>query len=248
LAAYNGGGITFDGRVGMAYLAFTPFLLWFRPLNRVAGYILIYCAGFFLIWANLSQQTRFLLPALACLSICLYPIFNCTARGKLVNRNLFCVFCLIIAAINLISPVQQAKKYQPIAFIAGEVNQDEFLAKHIRNYRSVQYINTHLPEDAKTYLVFIGNVGYYLDRPAIQESVFEDYSFKKAIIAAKAPEDILIWFQKQGATHLLIDENMANRFLYSDITPEQLEIYKTFHKKNLQIVHREREVYLYQLK
>jgi hypothetical protein len=229
----------FDAEIGIIYLVFTPLLIFFRPRNKITDYFLIYSAVFFFAWTMLSQQTRFLLPAFAALSICFYAIFDSPKR----SLRLLAV-CLI--SYNLFLSWQQFQKYKPFEFILGETSRQEYLMKYLKDYPAINYINTRLAEDSKTLMVSIGNIGYYCQRPFIQESVF-DYEFKKMLMECSSQEGIMLWLKNQGATHLLINEISAIKYIYPDLESPRLNIYNNFRKAYLTTIYTNGIVFLYEI-
>ena len=247
LVVYGADEAPFDGSIGPLYLVITPLILFFRPKHKPTTYVLIYAACFFFVWANLSQQVRFLLPGLGALSMCLYSVFDCEFKRVMVNRYTIRILTIGLLIINSSYPLEQFQRYQPLAFITGKVNREEFLMRHLKNYPPIQYINTHLPSGSKTYMLFVGNIGYYCKRSFIQESVFEDYTFKNVLTSAASAQGIAAWLNKQAVSHLLIDEAMATQYLYPDLGPEHLSIYNGFRDKYMRPVYHFKNLILYRL-
>jgi len=247
LAVYGTFDGPFDGKIGPIYLTLTPLIILFKPRHKFAKYLLMYSALFFFCWINISQQARFLLPALAILTICLYAIFELDFKGTIVNHHSIRLLTIGLVIYNLLFVFEQFKRYQPLAFITGKINREEFLLNHLRNYRPIQYINKNLSQNSKILMVAMGNVGYYCKKPFIQETLFEDYTFRKIMTSSKSPEQILSWFKKQGATHFLINEVTASKFIYTDLDPLHLNIYSMFRNKYLRIGYADAYVVLYKI-
>ncbi|NQU19308.1 hypothetical protein HQ550_04045 [bacterium] len=201
----------------------------------------------FFAWANTSQQVRFLLPALGALSICLYAPFECSLKGKIINRCSIRLIAIGLILYNLSFVVLQFQKYQPLAFVSGKINREEFLKKHLRDYEPIQYMNTHLSSNSKTYMVAISNIGYYCKKPFVQESIF-DYTFRNIISESTSPQQIASWLRKQGITHLLINEDTAIQYIYPDLDTLHLKRYNIFHNNYLDPVYNNGIVFLYQIK
>ncbi|MDD5618538.1 MAG: hypothetical protein PHG69_05535 [Candidatus Omnitrophica bacterium] len=246
MALYGGLDGNFDAEIGIIYLALAPLIIFFRPKNKSANYIFIYSAVFFFIWTTLSQQTRFLLPAFAALSICLYAVFDCPLKEKVINSRSMRLLAIGLVSYNLFLGWQYFQGFKPFEFLSGKISRQEYLMKYLKDYPAINYMNTHLSGDSKTYMVGIGNIGYYCQKKFIQESVF-DYPFKKALMEARSPGQILLWLKNQGATHILINEMIAINYLYPDLGQPQLDIYKKFHKNRLIPIYANGVIFLYKI-
>ncbi|MFH1767528.1 MAG: hypothetical protein ABH858_00010, partial [Candidatus Omnitrophota bacterium] len=126
IAVFGREGLLFDGAIGMIYITLTPFLLWLRPRHKFPAFTLIYSFPFFLIWAILSQQIRFLLPAFAIFSTGLYVIFEKIPKGKLIHRASINLLVLLLAAFNLTYPLKQINRYKPFLILGGKTSRKEF--------------------------------------------------------------------------------------------------------------------------
>jgi len=236
----------FDAEIGITFLVFTPLLIFFRPKNKTANYLLIYSAVFFFAWTTLSQQSRFLLPALATLSICLYAIFDCPLKEKVINKNSLRLLAIALISYNLFLSWQQFQKNKPFQFIMGKTSRQQYLIANLKDYPAVDYINTQLPKDSKTYMVGIGNIGYYCQKPFIQESIF-DYIFKKMLTESLSEKGILLWFKNQGVSHILINELSATQYIYPDLGYLQLTIYKQFRRNHFKVIYANNILFLYEI-
>jgi len=246
MAVYGGLDGPFDAEIGLTYLVLAPLLVFFKPRHKSANCLLIYGAAFFLMWTTLSQQVRFLLPAFAALSICLYSVFECAFKGSIVNRRSILILAIGLISYNLILSWQCFQKQKPLEFIIGKTSRQQYLIKYLKDYPAINYMNNNLSDKSKTYMVSIGNVGYYCQKDFIQESVF-DYSFVKILKEAGSPQEILSWLKNQGASHVLINEVTASRYIYSDLELPQLQTYNTFRKNHLSLIYTNGILFLYQI-
>ncbi|MDD5292201.1 MAG: glycosyltransferase family 39 protein [Candidatus Omnitrophica bacterium] len=246
MAVYGGLDGPFDAQIGLTYIVLAPLLIFFRPRHKSANYILIYSAIFFFIWTTLSQQSRFLLPAFAALSICLYAVFDCAFKGSVINRRSILILAIGLMSYNLILSWQYFQKHKPLEFIIGKTSRQQYLMKYLKDYPAINYMNNNLSDESKTYMVSIGNIGYYCRKGFIQESVF-DYTFEKVVKEAVSPQEIFLWLKNQGASHILINEVTASRYLYSDLGWPQLNTYDAFRKTHLSLIYTNGVLFLYQI-
>jgi hypothetical protein len=237
MTVYGGVDGPFDAQIGIVYILLTPLLIFFRSRHKSINYMLIYSAVFFFAWATLSQQGRFLLPVFAALSICFYAIINKRSMRLLV---------ITLIIYNLFLSWQQFQKYKPFEFISGKTSHQQYLMKYLKDYPAINYINTHLSPNSKTYMVGIGNIGYYCQRPFMQESVF-DYTFKKILMESSNQNQILDWLKNQGISHILINELSTAQYIYPDLGQIQLNIYKQFRQSHLKPIYTNGILFLYEI-
>jgi hypothetical protein len=95
-------------------------------------------------------------------------------------------------------------------------------------------------------MVGIGNIGYYCQRPFMQESVF-DYTFKKILMESSNQNQILDWLKNQGISHILINELSTAQYIYPDLGQIQLNIYKQFRQSHLKPIYTNGILFLYEI-
>jgi hypothetical protein len=246
MSMHGGLDSPFDAEIGIVYLMFTPLLIFFRPKHKTANYLLIYSTVFFFAWAMLSQQARFLLPVFAALSICFYAIFDCQLKEKVINKRSLRLLAIALITYNLFLSWRQFQQYKPFEFIMGKTSRQQYLIANLKDYQAIDYINTHLPVNSKTYMVAIGNIGYYCQKPFMQESVF-DHVFKEMLIESSSTNEILSWLKNQDISHILINELSATKYIYPDLDSIHLNTYKKFCKKHLVPIYTNNISFLYEI-
>ncbi|MDD5633844.1 MAG: hypothetical protein PHW46_01040 [Candidatus Omnitrophica bacterium] len=233
----------FDGVIGAGCLVFLLLLPFKKPRKRKIVYLLICSLCLFFLWFYSSQQSRFLLPAVAIACVSFYSIFEHRVLGIIAAG-----LVITIALFNIFFVVSNPLFKKTFSFIVRTPDRDTFLLENLYNYAPIKYINDQLPDNSKTYFILVGNIGYYVDKPFVQESVFEDRLFRKVVTTSNSPDEIYDNFTKQGITHLLINENMAAKYLYPDIPPEKIKQFKDFSSKSLDIMYRKNSFSLYRIK
>jgi hypothetical protein len=147
------------GGISATFLALLPLALFMRRWERPLTWLLIYSGLMVLVWFFLSQQTRYLLPVLAPLSVVVAVTVGWLPEPLLqrVAAAFLCVtFALHLEAI-----------YPPLAPAAelalGRISRQEYLRTAQRDlYPALEFINT-LPPD--TRVAFFQEVrGLYCDR------------------------------------------------------------------------------------
>jgi 4-amino-4-deoxy-L-arabinose transferase-like glycosyltransferase len=165
--------LTFSGErfgksqmLGPLYLSFLPLLIGVLKEHRVLRLLAYFALTYLALWFFLSQQVRFLLPVLpvaasgCALSMALLdrwgPRAHLTGRTVLLTGLGFGL--LVTAAYN--------RQFFPVTF--GMEPPSTFLSRNSWFYDDLQWMNGHLPRDAK--ILLLARTGYYLDRDYISST------------------------------------------------------------------------------
>jgi len=229
LVIHGSNSYPFDGIIGPAYLVLICALIFLRPKNPLLRSCAVFAGIFFFLWASLTQQVRFILPALAAFSISFANVFETAFTGKNIplKFSFKVVFCALITA-NLYYPIQGILKTPDILFISGKINKEQYLDKKLNAYAPIKFINQNLRNESLTYFVYAGNIGYYCDKPYLQDSIFEDQLLRSILIKADSPVFIKDRLVSLGITHLLVNEHLAETYLYSDFEPDKKDLINEF--------------------
>lgn len=212
----------FDGRLN-PFLLFLPVVAFLHHSTEKNGeqlkkvILLVFCLLYFLFAFNTTElRIRYLAPMIPFLVIlALYGLRNIETYTKQHLRNHKIIatvwllpVCLMLA-LNANYIFQQFKYITPISYITGRISRDEYLTKHLPEYKIMQYANTHLPESAKILCVFMGWRGYYLDRA----HVFDHQNNSKLFISWLKQSDItantiMQRLLKHDISHLMIRKDL----------------------------------------
>ncbi len=192
----------YDGIVGPVFLL-TPFLLralWERALVRA----LAFCSLLFLFyWAITTQQVRFLLPVLPLLSFLL-------AWGLEQRKSPWWTgTALVLIVLNLGLGVSQVGRQEPWDYWRGREDAEEYQARRVPSSSLYREANRQVGAEDLLYLVNMSNFGYLLDCPWQADFVFEYYRLGQALEKADDLRDLVRFFREEGATHLMIDEDVT---------------------------------------
>jgi hypothetical protein len=138
----------------------------------------------------------------------------------------------------------QFRYVDPFPFIAGRLGREEYLARFLPEYPSVQHINRHLPSDAVVSLVFVGNRGYYLDRTY----VYGEETLRQLIKKGPSPEDVLSGLKKSRITHFLVQDHLLEKWSLINFTEQEKERMHEFFAKCGHAVHQSRGFTLWSLR
>jgi len=222
----------FDGLLGPVFILILPFGIWIRGVKPVVKIIAAYCAITFVFWSVSVQQIRYLIPIFPFLAIMSVYIINHYAGTRSIT--LILVICMAAGTgINGYRIANHFRKIGPIPVITGQESKEMFYRRHIPAYGMFHYINTHLPENSKTMLIYMKNHGYLCERPFYSDSIFESYTIEKILTMADNPETVLNSLKKRGFTHILYDVHyMLGK--HSTLSPRNEKLFADFQKHYLQ--------------
>jgi len=114
--------------------------------------------------------------------------------------------------------VSYFKALDPVPYLTDEIRREEYLVRHVAEYPALQYINGKLPLQSRTFFLFLGNRGYYCDRPYILD---RGVGFYQIIKNSTRPEQVVSRLRENGISHLLIrydifDKWRRDRCLFSN--------------------------------
>jgi len=139
-------------------------------------------------------------------------------KGKNVAFALLVIALASALAYNGRYVVAQFKEVGPFGYIAGAVSREEYLDSHRPEYAAMRFINSHLPQDAKVMLIFLGSRGYYCDR----DYVYGDEALGSVFQGSNSAEEMRSKLKGMGITHLLIYDPLFGRWVHSNLK-ESLE-------------------------
>ncbi|WP_446009460.1 ArnT family glycosyltransferase [Candidatus Electrothrix sp.] len=247
----------FDGRLN-PFLLLLPLLAFLGSTKRQVRLEQIALAAFSLLYFLYAFNTgalriRYLVPMVPCLVILsMYGLNNAeklaekyTNRkaGKLVWPLTVCLLLLWNASYIR----QQFQEVDPLSYITGRVNRDEYLSKQLPEYPIMQYANKHLPESAKILCIYMGRRGYYLNRPHLIHA----YGKKNSLLAwLQKPgsnlNTILTNLQQQKIDYLLVRTDLMAQWLYNEGSQQQ-KLWNQLHKNHLIAEHTHLNYILYQV-
>ncbi|NQT00207.1 MAG: glycosyltransferase family 39 protein, partial [Candidatus Omnitrophica bacterium] len=196
-----------DQASGPVYLMFIPCLLFLRGVDKRIKYLLLFVAGYALVWMAMPIQfSRYFLPCSAALSIVAGYAISRVAEGDWAIRRVALAFVMVVFCFNAM--LLLAKHHFRIPVVLGIETRQSFLTKRVDSYKAIEYINSNL-SDSEKVLLFEPR-SYYVQRPYIkgdpQFQMMLDYTtFSDA-------DDLLRELKQLGITHLLLNSNLLNSF------------------------------------
>jgi len=250
----------FDGRLNPYLLILPPFgaLLWSSSENRrlrIEIQLFAYFAILFIaiVYFTRDMRIRYLAPAippLVIVAIC--GVHQIIASAKTIDNRILRKFayglCGVGIAIFLVPNgeyiVEQFHIVQPVAYLSGEINRDQYIEMYRPEYPAIKYINQRLSENAIIYCLFIGNRRYYFDRTTI----FDDKKIQTIIKTSTTEDDIAQALDQMGVTHLLIGLDFLPEWIHRNYTPEEKKRIVGFFNHKLENVFSKNNYSLYHIK
>ena len=218
----------FDGKLNPFLLLLPVFAFWRmreeqEEVRKEKKIMLAFVVLFFAI-AFFTSDLRIryiapIIPVLVVLSVMgaekFYRAIGKERRGrrKKVAFALLTVALALALAYNGRYVVAQFKEVEPFGYIAGTVSRDEYLDRHRPEYAAMRFINTHLPQNAKVMLVFLGSRGYYCDR----SYVYGDEALGSVFLISENAQEMHSKLKDMGVTHLLIYDPLFGRWVSGNL-------------------------------
>jgi hypothetical protein len=194
----------------------------------------VYAAVFMVMTFFLAPiRVRYLLPILPALivlaAIGIHNILGWTGtarRGFYRRTGVVLLFILVLAmlAFNAVYAVQRFQKVAPWPYLKGDISRDAYITERRPEYPLIQFINTHLPEDARVLAIFLGGRRYYFDR----EVVFNEGLLIRAIKQAETPDGIYALLHDSGITAIVMRVDLFANWLGQNLSGNEVERFQAF--------------------
>lgn len=234
----------FDGVLNPFFLVFIS--LAFLKREKDARGLLAFSVFFFALAAlTVDLVTRYLLPVIPVVII----LVTLGLRNGFGSRPLRLPSAVIAAALVAFNAYYVSGLYQKtgvVSYYAGGMDREEYLNEKLPDYDVVSFANRALPKSAKVMLVFTGDRGYYWDRDYIygdRTGVFLKSMMKNSSDA----ESIAAGFKSYGATHLMVNEAIFQKFVNDNFNGQELEALTSFFNANLKTLYTARGYTLFEI-
>jgi len=144
------------GALGILFLSFVPFLLVSRfRKSGLVRFFLYYSTAYLIFWAWTLPYKRGLLPILPLLSIIVAYVLNEVFNfHRFLKGTLFILIILtFLFQIFYLAPEGLNKVFQRLSVLVGLKSQQEYILDNEETYRVFEYVNGHLPIDAKLFIL-----------------------------------------------------------------------------------------------
>ncbi len=248
----------FDGRLNpyLFFLTFFAFINFKRQSNelRTEKKIFLIFVLLFLLYAFVQTDMRIryiapIIPPMVILSVLgLHEII--TVINKKYSRNTKvllkgCIFAFVayLVSLNAFYIIDQFRIVQPMSYISGRVERDEYIERYRPEYGAINYANHNIPTDAKILCLFLGNRGYYFDR----QIAFSFDLVSKVVLQEDSSDKILVDLERRRITHILVRYDLFNKWLNDNYNEREKEVVRQFFKNQVELLYSKNGHGLYQL-
>lgn len=197
----------FDGVLGVAFLIGIPiflFALWKYELPFEIKISTGIAAIVFLFWMFSSQQLRYLLPILPVLAIAMafsgQRVFEQDLKSRKMMQGALAGASIAGILVSAAWFLQKA----PVRAVLGGETRDEYLARNLDHYSYYQLLDSVAEKNDKVWLINMRRDTYTLDRPAVSDYLFEDWTFRKLLWESRNEEDLRAKAKALGVQYALI--------------------------------------------
>jgi hypothetical protein len=227
----------FDGVLNPFYLAFLP--LAFLRKAKDAKLLLAFSIFFFLAAAfTVDLVTRYLMPVIPVVII-LVTLGLRNAFGSRLFKWPAVFFAASLAAFSVSYGWGLYQKTGALNYFASGMDREAYLKTVVPDYELISFGNSSLPQDAKVMLLFAGDRGYYWER----DYIYGDRTGVFLIGMVKGVKDadkLASRFKAYGATHLVVNVALFQKFAKDNFTKEELEVLLSFLNTRLEPLHTSR--------
>jgi hypothetical protein len=196
----------YDGVLGVALLFGLPLVAvalrrrLLDPETRIAAAA---SAAFFVAWLLGSQQLRYLLPAAPGWALAVVAAAGgCAATAR--ARRALAGALVGLAALGVLVIVAWFAEQAPLRVVLGGEGREAFLARRLDYFPYYQMISRELPPDARVWLINMRRDTYHLERPYFSDYIFEDWTLRQWVRAARDADDVRRRAREAGLTHVLV--------------------------------------------
>ena len=200
----------FDGVIGAVFLMGAPLVLrsW---RGRLEERLLLVMIGVEVAcWILMTHQIRFLLPALALLSVLIAVNLDVPAAIARAGRRWTldrCSAAGISAALafNVVIISLHFGAHNPLSVVLGLEDRHRYLDREVPggDYAVFRFIEEELPDDAYILFGSLGNPGYLCKRRYHSDAFFENFTLNEVLVASETPAEFIRACGDRGFTHFL---------------------------------------------
>jgi hypothetical protein len=239
---YGGG---FD-LAGPAFILFMPLLFLRKKIDTMTRNIILFASGFCVMWLFTGKVMRFLLPVFPFFCILSAQGIAFLDTNRWTRRLSYCFLAIVVAHNILFFHWVTAfiDPYSPVLF--GE-QRSAYLGRKLNYYRAVSEGVNNLPPGSK--VLFFGETRrYYCAIPAIVPTVFDVQPLLQWANAAKDTNELRSALQKEGLTHILINDFESGRLgTAQGFTPAGAALWERFKEQKCRLQYADAYCRLYEI-
>lgn len=241
----------FDGQLN-PFLFFLPFFAFYhirkdpqKIRNEKKILLAFVCLFFAFVFFSSGMRMRYISPIIP--PLILLSIFGVKNMVEIVSRlgnksirkiGFGAVFIIVsfLLCLNGKYILDQFKYVAPFSYLNGILSREQYITKYRPEYSVMQYINRNLQKNARILFIFMGNRGYYCDRKYIFDMKNNRSMLRRIVKRSDRPEELVIELKKMGITHLLIKDDIFNKWVKSNFTSKDQEVMQAFFNKYVKLL------------
>ncbi len=139
------------------------------------------------------------------------------------------------------------RRSDALAYVRGNIDDRDYLTKHLKEYHVIERINASLPAESKVYLLQTSNAFYYYNVDYFSGGYFSEGPLIKWLREARTSEELREQFQKRGITHILGHKFRIDTGVLSVLTDSERARMAEFETRYLRVLFREDAYVCFQL-
>ena len=231
----------FDGKLS-PFLLFLPALTLLRRPSETRQrleqrFLLLFAVlYFFFTFFQESLRIRYIVPIIPPLIILsMYGLHNLLLiSSEKFNASTYRYYHILVVSIalclltyNAVYIIAQFQTINPLSYLRGKLTREQFISHFRPEYPAIEFINT-LPEQSRILAVFLGNRGYYFDRPVDFDMKDGGSMLYNVIRQARTEKQASELLKKQHISHLLIRLDLFMQWMEQQSEPMAKERLKFF--------------------
>lgn len=233
----------FDGRLNPFLLILPLLLIWVGKkqdnARRFESKLLSLFAISYLLFVyfKIDMRIRWIGPIIPPLVVlCMYSLAGLKRYGESCSKKweatflkgLTIVFVLAMLAWNVQYVQALYLKIDPVPYVGGKVDRDDYIKRYRPEYELIRYINNQLPENSIVLCLFIGNRIYYFDR----DINLNIRLLKQIIVESNSSKQVLCELENVGITHILLRYDLTRGWMKNNLEKDKQELLRLFFKEN----------------
>lgn len=200
----------YDGVLGVTLLVGLPLVIWALARRRIDAELRMamgLSAVLFIAWLFASQQLRYLLPAAPgwVLGMVAAVAAWCASERQ---RARVAWLLTASAAAGLAVSLAWFIEQRPVAVVLGGEPREQYLARRLDYYPYYELVNRELPDTARVWLIDMRRDTYHLERPYVGDFMFEDWTLRQWVQAARDAGAVRARARAAGITHVLVRHDL----------------------------------------
>ncbi len=190
-----------------------------------------------LVFLLTTFRSRYAIAAIAALAILTAEVVDRWRTNNPGTKVLLPALGAAALAFNLWHFADYWTMMRPVSYLSGRESRSEYITRFVPEYPLSVYANETLSPDAKIYLAFTGQRGYYWRREYTYDFYYSGTSLRDAIRLAANPQDVSTALRDRGISHIAASGPLLGRYLREDLTNDEMRRWQGFTSSHLRLIH-----------